>query len=179
MSNSAGPCPGEVLAGTAQGSIAGSLGVVTPRLCTKSCYKREAREAQVISSSDSDWVQTGLFGHQFLTEFLLFMFGSAFCLTTRFSCSFIFPLLSQGKVKPENPEKAPRRIQPSMVFHFLQQTDEGSLSSLQKQHETMRSSALQGAAYDFATRQKLSAWNCLLGCASDAISHMRKVRLRN
>lgn len=37
VSNTTGPCPGEVLAGTARGSIAGSMGVVTPRLCTKSC----------------------------------------------------------------------------------------------------------------------------------------------
>lgn len=63
-----GPCPVEVLAGTARGSITGSTGVVTPHLPSKSCHKREAREPLMVLSSDSDWVQTGLFGHQFLTE---------------------------------------------------------------------------------------------------------------
>lgn len=48
-----GPCPAEVLAGTARGSIAGSTAVVTPHLPTKSCHKREAREAHMVLSSDS------------------------------------------------------------------------------------------------------------------------------
>lgn len=60
--------PEEVLAGTAPGSIAGSMGGVTPHLCTKPCNKREDRETHMVLSSDSAWMQTGLFGHQFLTE---------------------------------------------------------------------------------------------------------------
>lgn len=49
-------------------SIAGTMVVVKPYLCTKSCYKRQGREALVLLSSGSDWVKTGLFNCQFLTE---------------------------------------------------------------------------------------------------------------
>lgn len=52
---------------------------------------REARKAHMVLSSDSDWMQTGLFGHQFLTKpshnlhFLLSLLGYPFI-----SCLLLF-----------------------------------------------------------------------------------------
>lgn len=37
-------------------------------ICALNHDQREAREAHMVLSSDSDWMQTGLLGHQFLTE---------------------------------------------------------------------------------------------------------------
>lgn len=44
--------------------VAETAVVVTCRLCTKTwCYKMEAREALVLSSTGSDWARTGLLGY--------------------------------------------------------------------------------------------------------------------
>lgn len=90
MSNTTGPCPGEVLASTAQAALQVAW-EWSHLFYALNHVMREARKALMVLSSGSDWKQTGLFGHRFLTSKAITYISFCLCLDIR---SFPFSFCS-------------------------------------------------------------------------------------